>query len=396
MKILLISPYFAPYSGVAAVRMSSFAEYLIRKHHNVEVLTLNLDLENKKLLKSKKIDRVYLHEVNKRTGFYMQYREFKKSLQTILKDKSFNIVIISCGPYYTQMLGESVCKKLNVPFIIEYRDLWSARQDYHSGFKVNIRFKLMNIFKRPIIKYSLKNCNAIIAVNNQNREYLEKKNNKLKNKIHVISNGYDDVRLQKIENQMIKIVNVKEKQLKLGIFGKFSYYEPKYLKILFSAIQDLNLLGYDISISHVGEKENYIESLISKNYLYKKIYNCTGMMNYEDGILFLNNNVNAMIQISSHPNAIPTKFFDYVYLNKPLITLSSEMSEMVKLQKAYINSYVCSTDEQIKKVLIEIIDNKLVTLTDNCDVNCYKRSNQFLKYEKVINNCILINNDKQD
>ena len=77
MNLLIVTPYFPPYSSVAVVRISSLTRYLLKQGVNITVLTNKLDPEYDLKDKDQELDnvnKVYV-DIKKAKGSYFASRD---------------------------------------------------------------------------------------------------------------------------------------------------------------------------------------------------------------------------------------------------------------------------------------------------------------------------------
>ncbi|MCS6943769.1 MAG: glycosyltransferase [Geminocystis sp.] len=224
MKILFITFYFPPYNTIASVRTGKTARILTELGFEVfvvagkeEVLLTDLPVEIPKknisyteyfdfeerilklLGKDKKSMKEILHSgveksfaekvVKKLFAAYKYiaytpdkhigwYYPAKKKAEEIIANWRPDLIYASAMPYTSLMIGASLSKKYNIPFIAELRDLWF---DNH--------YVRHNFISRILENKTLNQSSAIITVSEPLVEKLKRRYNK---PVFEIRNGFDE------------------------------------------------------------------------------------------------------------------------------------------------------------------------------------------------------------
>ncbi len=202
MKILWISYYFYPLSGVGPNKNTFLIEEFERKGHSILVLTSNPNIFNAKienLHKDNKVfntiripsiaNHIFLNKIvkgikkvfKKNKIHYDKNIEFNNvkvnSVKKFIKDiinfidyqhswfimwkinkfrymdsiKKFNpdIIYVSTPPHTGILIANDIKKSINKPVVLEYRDLWTGSHHYN---KINILKKLEYKLEKKLLK----------------------------------------------------------------------------------------------------------------------------------------------------------------------------------------------------------------------------------------------------
>jgi hypothetical protein len=389
-KILIVTYYYAPYNQVGGIRATFFANYFT-KYFSVDVIKADdshyyKEVNPHLIYKSK----VNIHNIkipirfNKYLHWLSGYYTFKKSIQNLLKLKKIDLIFFSGGPFFYFPLGNFFLKKYQIPFILDYRDNYFNKPNI-CRIKSFLHYLY---FKHIIDKPSIKNASYIVNVSNGLTKLHQLDNEQIKKNYFItILNGYNDY--------LIKNANYKgqiyknQKKIKLGIFGKFAYYNQRHVDLLLRALILHNKKEViKLHLYIIGEKENYIEDRINTLGIQKYV-KLVGNLNYKKGVEFL---ANMNILILNHPDndlGYGTKIFDYILLNKPIIAFTELNSETDKLLKLFKNSYICSDINKFNKAVDSIIKSGGSELGSNANIKVYSRSYQahrLVNYIKKIMN----------
>lgn len=380
MKILIVSPFFLPDTSVAVVRISSLARTLIKDGHDLTIIRNEYRKDNNSLsknelelinLKSFKVD------INESTNFIEASKRYKNIFRKVMQNESFDLVLITAGPYYTIPLCKISKQEFKTKCIIDYRDLWIFDIRKKTEF-----LKPLNLIKKiiyfPMEKVNIKHADLVVTVTEEWKDILSKVYRT--NKVRLISNGYDDGLLQGLPE--IEKYPYKGKFV-IGVFGKLSYYSVEYGTLFFKAMKQLLKKYPDLLILHIGEAEKQTEEAIKLSGFDGNKYINTGFIGYSQGIQLLKkSSVNVVIDIRK--GAMGTKFYDYIFVNKPLVYLGKKNTQLDHLIKQLENGFTCYSEESVIDAISKIKEEEINLLTNRTDVNNYSRSKQNKKYLELI------------
>ena len=375
MKCLIVVPFFPPQKGVGTIRMASLARYLKSQSIETVVLTnqiqcnpeINLKYYYVELLKD---DQSYY------TRFNENQRRYNLQFCKVIEEDVPDIVIISGGPFYTFNLAVTA-KKYGLPCVLDFRDPWIFEyRGFRSFFTLkNIISKLIEL---PWERNAVKSASKVVTVTNGWEKKFEKFYLSCRNKFEVIENGYDDYLLSGIE---LKENNPKDR-LRIAAFGKLFYYTEKYSRIFLEAYKEFQS---DIELFQVGQIENNTESLLEEYSIEKNNFKSTGFIPYVEGIQELSK-ADAYLIIDIRKDAIGTKIYDYIFLNKPIIYVGPKNTVIANIVSTFEKGFVCSKSKEVEKVLRMIQHGQ--KLSNKYDVRKYARSEQNQKWLELLKKLI--------
>jgi glycosyltransferase involved in cell wall biosynthesis len=344
-KILVVAFYLYPCSFIGAKRSSYLANFLSNKGMDVTVLkaddenyfnNIDLDLSFNSNIKIINVN-------NKKKMSYKEsitwYFTFKKGIVKLLKKNDFDLLYFSGGPFFYFPLGSYFYRKFGIPYILDFRDIWVNR------FKKELTWKgkIFQCFNEYLEKKSLNNAKLIIHVTGSESDYYKQYYNHInKEKFTIIYNGFDETALEKnIEYDNLKIVE-KKKHYHIGIFGKFSSYNSEHSLILINAIKELKK-SIQITIFHIGINEEDLVQLVMQNNL-EENFKFLGYKNYIEAMKILDD-MDLLILNNRSEYALGTKIFDYLFLNKPILSFTTLSSEIWKLLYRFRNTFIIQNSE---------------------------------------------------
>lgn len=384
MKILIVSPFFPPSATVGVVRISSLVKELLKKGHELTIIRNEYDERFEKLSNVDKelINlKTYKVMVNQSVRYFEASRRYKEVFREIMDQEHFDLVFITAGPYYTIPLCRLAKEEYKTKCIIDYRDLWIFDMRNKIDF-----FKPLNLIKKliyfPIEKRNVGYADLIVTVTDEWCQILKKVYKK--GNFEVITNGYDDEQLKKTTNS---VVFPYDDRFVIAVFGKLAYYSVEYGIKFFKALDKLSEKIPNLLVLHIGVPEKETEEAIRMSGFDIEKYVNTGFVYYTDGIeLLKNSNVNVVIDIRK--GAMGTKFYDYVFVNKPLIYLGKKNTQLDLLVKQLENGFSCYDANGVIVAIDKIENEGILSLTSCGDIGVYARSNQNKKYVELINKII--------
>ncbi|MEA4973972.1 hypothetical protein SDC9_63985 [bioreactor metagenome] len=394
MKILIISPYYAPYSEVGAVRMISLTDYLSKQGYDVTVYCLS----EEELLKEsygkmstpipEGVKVIRFKSMQKKIPLIEDYLRGKAFARQVFKDINFSqydIVLCSCGPYYTLECLPQVKKKTDILFIIDFRDLGAInyrpslrREERKSSglknwIKANVAGRLEIAREKKAIQYT----DLAIAVSDIDREKLQAAYEAPASKFCVITNGYDEEKLRDLPEAE------SNSSITAAVFGKFMYYsQPRAVAIL-KAIQKLRIDGFDIQLLHIGQQYPWIEESITNERIDSDCYRGLGLMDYRDGMAIISKADFFVVEDTS-PDDVGTKIYDYIFFNRPVIAAVPPDIPLSKLVLSFKNGFACDTYDEIFNAMCTVIKEELRELDPDIHVDMYSRKHKNEEFLQAI------------
>jgi len=350
---LIVSQYYPPDITAAAFRVRDMVEALNECGHKVTVLTTvphrvvisggggeeNSNNVNVHRFKVPKVTTSFLSRIINYLGFATLAVFF-----TLFKLRGkFDIIIISSPPLFLAITGYILAKLKRAKCIADIRDIWPD-----SAVAVNVvrqRSAAYRILK-AVEMLLYKSSNYIICVSKPMKDYISSHVDS--RKISVIYNGISkDITsnpLPEIKNKGgIKLVYV-------GNIGKF-----QGLDILIDAFARLDNEGYtDICLDIIGDGVEYERLLARAEIQGLNSIKFWGPVAREklngqlaDADVFF-------LQLIDEPileKTIPSKLFDYLYYNKPIIAgIKGEGSDIIR----HLNCGIVYKPNDLEELLLAL------------------------------------------
>lgn len=262
-----------------------------------------------------------------------------KAGQKILRSKKFDIIFATGTPWSALVIAWILHKISGVKLVIDFRDPWVGNPFDVNNCRMLDRLKCF--LERKIVEdASLVTANTVVL----KEELLERYADMIDiNKIIVLPNGFDPEDYESINVDTTDNVLSDENRLTLahggGLYGKRDpaiFFEA--LKLIeydksnnlsdFLFVQ-MGAVGLDYSLS-----DRYSE-LIDQG-----VFRCDGMVPYHECLRRLKSADVLVLLQPGTKSQIPSKLYDYVCLNRPIITITPMDGALGKLVKQYGFGYV--------------------------------------------------------
>jgi len=348
-KILLITYHFPPYGCIGALRTGKTVKKLTDLGYEVRVISasnqslpknlpMEVDVDKvfytdwfdvnwpiNKLLGAKRVTSLknktssknikskiigflkilytkFVHIPDQYIGWY--FSAVKKSNSII--DAGFipDIIFSSATPYTSHLVAKKVSNKYNIPWIAEFRDLWS---DNHN--------RMSSLFDRWLEKNTMHNSKAMITVSEPLTKILI---NKYKQPIYTIRNGFDaeDFNFEVISKNLQKINIVYTGSIYVGKM------DPSPLFIALASNKDLQ---NNVVLNFYGNASNFISNL-SKKYNLESIVKIHGSISRSE-ILNIQKKADILLLLtwnsSKEKGLLGGKIFEYIASGNTILSIGA-------------------------------------------------------------------------
>ncbi|MGC9000977.1 glycosyltransferase family 4 protein [Caldisericum sp.] len=386
-KVLLLTQYFFPDITAASFRMYELYKYLRKKDFKVIVVTSYPHrVETDELEPLEDVFRVKVNfpSYKNKLKYIYYYLEFVlKSLYLILAHRAFgaSVIIVSSPPIFVAIEAFVISKIFHKKFLLDIRDLWP---DSIADLKKIRKTSFIYSFLKKIEIYLYRNADYVFCVSNPMKEYIEEYNKK----VVVIYNGitiseYSKYCKKEFNNKVIQ----NRKPLRLIYAGNIGMAQD--LNFLFNAAEQFHnelevfLIGSGLN-KDVYEQQAQVQGILNIHFL--------PPMRRADLLEFIEENSDALLLTVNDGFAfektIPSKVFDYLLLNKPIIYhLKGEGKEILEQSKCgvYFELFSESFIGAIRTLKENYSNLLLRAFENNCNIlKDFLREKQFQKIEKIL------------
>lgn len=393
-KILIISWYYPPSSSIGAQRVKAFSEYLINKGFLVSVITSdahkndNEALPNKleniffvkdynilNVLRRKKNNSTFLYSkdsVNKKTKTVIQLKgtEIIKSIirnilywpdasflwffknkhqfNQIMEDVKPDVIFSSSTPHTCHLIGSYLARKYNVPWVAEFRDLWSQNNVWQRMFPLNY-------------------CEA----------WVEKKVLQPAKMLVTVSETLKDDLIQLHKKDVVKVMNGfcltqwspdnspdyernKKDELVIRYTGKL-YDGRRCPQLLFDALNEMDLSEIKITVEFYVPDPDYLHYLIKKYPRLDGVINVKSQVDYKASLALQKTaDINLLIEgndIAAKGN-LTGKLFEYLSSYRPILAIAHPESEIKQVLNHTKAGELLISKQEIKYFISEKMKEK--------------------------------------
>ncbi len=235
---------------------------------------------------------------------------YKQALK-LIKEYKIDTVITSSPPHSTQLIGLRLKQKLNIFWIADLRDPWTDIYYYNKMYHSFLAKKLDKKSELDV----LNNADKLIVVSNFIKElFTSKLALNIRNKVNVISNGFDSDDFpasQNIDNNTFTITYT-------GTLAD-NYHIEGFLKALIIFVQKLEIKN--IKLQFVGRVSPVYHTFIDNSIL-KTICSFEGHVSHSTSISHICNADALFLAIPDELNnagILTGKLFEYLAARKPII-----------------------------------------------------------------------------
>ena len=302
-----------------------------------------------------------------------------KFLSKYLKEHPVDAIISTGPPHSMHLIAKTLHKKLNIPWVADFRDPWTDIDFYH-----DLRLtKCADRKHHRLEKQVLTEASKVVTVGWDCAKGLE--NHGAEN-VHVITNGFDDVPENGIteQSQPDDVFTMSH----VGIIGANRNPEK-----FWEAAGEIDIPDFKIRL--IGQTDNSVIESIKKNNIEK----------FVEIIPYIPHNQVVEEQLKSHvlllfvnntPNAkgvLTGKLFEYLASGRPVLAVGPEDGDSAKIISETDSGIVVDFDdkEKMKSVIMDFYqkykDNQLVTKRSEL-VERFSRRNLAKEYVQLLNQTI--------
>ncbi len=260
---------------------------------------------------------------------------------SILERESFDIIFSSSGPATSHIIASDLSKRFHVPWIADFRDLWTQNH-YYSCSKIR---------KMRERRLEVKTISAAKALTTVSQPLADKLLSMHKGKkVYSIPNGFDPA-----------IVNCG-----MPVSGKFTicytgslYRGRRDPEMLFEAIKQLleeaKIEWEDIVIDFYGYDEGWLKYDIEK-YGLKNVVNIHGMVSRDIALQKQRESQVLLLLTWNDPGekgVYTGKLFDYLAAKRPILALGLNGGVAVDLIQQTNAGVFASTVKEVKETLLK-------------------------------------------
>ncbi len=373
-EILIIAPFFAPNGAVGAKRFSFLSKLFDNKGYNVNIITLKNRYAQRMDSSLPYSGSVY--KTSMFPGFPIKGNNIFKRIFVRLWTRSFclmdnysgwtipllikgliviyrkhiNKIIVTGPPFSPVFTGLLLSLLTKSRLIIDYRDPWTNASWNDKERYGNIFFKKFNIFLENI---AVKHAKALVfSTHWMKKEFVNAMGKNIKSKCNVVYNGFNNK--EDVENILL------EKD-KINIVYAGEFYGERSLRLLTEPLLKLikeSVISSKNCCLHIFGKLKTDDRVLIEKHNLKNIIKEHAPVSHDKIVKYLKGaDILTLITGYRINYAVPYKFFDYLSVKRPVLSIVPESSAMNDLmvdmdcgEVGYINN-VDSVTTALKKLI---------------------------------------------
>ncbi len=357
MKILVFSQFYEPDITAAAFRISETCNLLRRRGHQVQVITAQPH-KSSAAAKGNFVEEPWVLKLSIRKykgrgvfDYLLHYLSFasRALVKGLLLGFRFRPEVIwaSSPPLFCGSVGALVSMILRVPLILDVRDIWP---DSAVAAGMLRQESLSYQLARLLEKFTYRRAHRLTCVSNSMRQYLVSELGH--DNVVVIFNGVLEANLDasqpagKIEKRVVYAGN-------LGRAQGVEMLVDCFLRL----VEHRKDNGWELVLVGDGALKDQIEDKITRFRGGKKAKILAPMLK-PDLCEYLKHSGILYIGVKKHPSlamTIPSKVFDYMAVNRPIVAaVSGESANLIR--KNPYNRVIAPEDgDSLTKALVDLI-----------------------------------------
>ncbi|SHF90477.1 glycosyltransferase [Ornithinibacillus halophilus] len=278
-----------------------------------------------KIIKDNNVIEQFVNHVNKTQQLTLvpdnqilfAYETIRKVSDLIDMD-DIDLIYSTSGPYSDHIIGYYLKQQYLKPWVADFRDEWS-NNPYFNYDENNIYHKLSFELEKEIVHFADK----VINVTPMSTKNCEKIFNVEKGKLETLTNGYDEMDFKNLDTRVVKSNDY------FSIFHNGLFYSIRTPETIIKAVHNLiskGRINKDKIKLDLGWTENkdLWDKLIKEKNIDSVIY-FGGYLNHKES-LEKAQKFDALLLVvgpgKKNKAMYPGKLFEYLRLNKPIISLS--------------------------------------------------------------------------
>ena len=270
------------------------------------------------------------------------YKSALKAARKELKQNRYDAILSTSGPFTAHKIAEKLHLEFGLPWIADYRDLWSQR-DYRSFAVSSERMWLERKYESKIIQ----SANVLTTVSQPLADDLENFHQK---KTEVIFNGFDPEDV----NHGVKLRD----KFTITYTGAMYSKESRDPTLLFSALSELlsdgEISESDILVDFYGPHSDWLDGEIAAFGL-QNLVTQHGLVPKDEAIALQRSSQILFVLLWSAENGegvLTGKFFEYLGAKRPILATGKYCGGVTPLLEQTKSGYAFSSVDSLKVQLM--------------------------------------------
>lgn len=281
-------------------------------------------------------------------------------------------VIVSTGPPHSMhMIALALKKRLNIPWLADFRDPWTDI-DYYKDMKISA---FADKKHKSLELKTIKGCNAMVVVSGDMKVNYEIMGG---NNVNLITNGFDsdDMDVQDVvRDTKFSISHIGTLPPGLNLKGLW--------QVLSELSESLPNFRDNLEIKLIGKVDNSIADDISAINLTNQFTKIEYVTHDKAALLMKQSAILLLAINKDSPNAkgiLTGKFFEYLASGRPIFAICPSEGDLAQILEESQAGFISEYDdlEQIKKVVLMMYEKYLSNDLNNNPIGIEKYSRKHL------------------
>ncbi len=280
------------------------------------------------------------------------------------------IIYTTCSPFSINLIGAWLKFRYKLPWVTDFRDLWTLNPMPKKGFK-RYHDKVSNSLEYFYLKY----CDALIVNTKISRIRMLEKYPFLKNKIRVVSNGFDPDDIPDKNSSRV----IPNSFFYGGLISRDINYTPLPILKLLSKLKLKNGFQSPFEAHYAGGEGKDFYNMCHEAGLEIK-YKAHGYLAHKDFYSLIQSMtyvIMCMPQGVETRSWLPARLYDYMGNSSRIICLTPRESEIAQILEQYGNGLILFYDEpesiQLSRLKTFLFKDKNELKIDSQFTNCFSR-----------------------
>jgi glycosyltransferase involved in cell wall biosynthesis len=274
-----------------------------------------------------------------------------KFLSAYLEKNPVEAIISTGPPHSMHMIALGVSKKLNIPWLADFRDPWTKIDFYHQLMLSRASDRLHHKMEKQV----LLNADKLVTVSwnwAKDFEDLGAKN------MEVVTNGYDPDDFEGLTYER----NDKFEFVHLGSMNK-DRNQQRFWESLSELLREISNLKSYLKITLIGQLDYSVNASIEK-YNLSEFVNKIAYMPHREVIKIASNADVLFLPLNNTPHVsgiVPGKIFEYLAMKRPILCIGPEDGDSARIiEQCNAGKTVgFENKENMKVVISDYFDNYL-------------------------------------
>lgn len=272
------------------------------------------------------------------------YSPVLRQARKVLQHEKVDLIFSSSSPSTAAFIAMKLKKEFNIPWVAEWRDLWSANDFVNANYDKTLIKPLRQLQKFQIKKAErkfLESADKTIVVCEHHKQQLSELHGFKDDKIEVVTNGYEEPDFTRLKSSTLY-----PDKLTIVFLGYFyAQFQEAFLKFL----EVVNEIYKEAELVFIGLGAAEIQGI--------NMENLTRILHLpkEKALAFAAGSSFLFLVMPPYAKWIPGKIFEYLRLGKPILALVPEDGDVARIVKEAKAGFVLSHEPDKMKEQLKVI-----------------------------------------